>query len=62
ERQLGEVNKQLKTKLEAEGLDALKAIQGTWEGEGEAVDGNDGFPMHSLEATPIECEPTLQIG
>ncbi|KAG0484402.1 hypothetical protein HPP92_008481 [Vanilla planifolia] len=59
ERHLGEINQQLKLKLEAEGC-SLKAMQGAWVSD-TALDGNayQMLPSHSIA---MECEPTLQIG
>ncbi|XVE73967.1 hypothetical protein DITRI_Ditri11bG0160800 [Diplodiscus trichospermus] len=61
ERQLGDLNKQLKIKLEAEGQ-SLKTIQGLW-CPGAAAE-NSSFPMHPSQTNPMECdpEPVLQIG
>ncbi|KAH7664457.1 MADS-box transcription factor plant protein [Dioscorea alata] len=59
ERHLGDINKQLKSKLEAENS-AFRAIQGSWETEG--VVPNHGFPVHHSQATAMETEPILQIG
>ncbi|EOX96140.1 hypothetical protein QUC31_005413 [Theobroma cacao] len=61
ERQLGDLNKQLKLKLEAEGQ-SLKTIQGLWS-SGAAAE-NSNFPLHPSHANPMECdpEPVLQIG
>uniref|UniRef100_K9LWQ4 AGL6-like protein 3 n=1 Tax=Iris fulva TaxID=92176 RepID=K9LWQ4_9ASPA len=60
ERHLGEINKQLKNKLEAEG-NAFRAIQGSWESNG--VVGTNPFSMHpSQSSSAMDCEPTLQIG
>nr|ATB53133.1 AGL6-like MADS-box transcriptional regulator 1 [Magnolia patungensis] len=60
ERQLGDINKELKNKLEAKGQGAFRATQASWE-SGPLV-GNNGFPMHPSQSAAIECEPTLQIG
>nr|BAM34482.1 MADS-box transcription factor [Alstroemeria ligtu subsp. ligtu] len=59
ERHLGEINKQLKNKLEAEGAN-LRALQGSW--ESEAVAGGNAFPMHQIQSSAMDTEPTLQIG
>ncbi|XVF22662.1 hypothetical protein REPUB_Repub12eG0190300 [Reevesia pubescens] len=61
ERQLGDLNKQLKIKLEAEGQ-SLKLIQGLW--NSGAADENSNFPLHPSHNHPMECdhEPVLQIG
>ncbi|KAJ8626356.1 hypothetical protein MRB53_019663 [Persea americana] len=58
ERQLGDINKQLKNKLEAEG--AFRGLQGSW--ESGAVVGNNTFSLHPSQSGPMDCEPTLQIG
>ncbi|RVW41210.1 Agamous-like MADS-box protein AGL6 [Vitis vinifera] len=62
ERQLGDLNKQLKLKLEAEGQ-SLKAIQGSWN-PSTATAGNSSFPVHPSQSNPMDCEPEpiLQIG
>nr|ATB53135.1 AGL6-like MADS-box transcriptional regulator B [Magnolia patungensis] len=60
ERQLGDINKQLKIKLEAEGQGPFRCIQGSW--ESGAMVGNNTFSMNAPQAAPMECEPTLQIG
>ncbi|KAI9182267.1 hypothetical protein LWI28_023728 [Acer negundo] len=59
ERHLGDLNKQLKIKLEAEGQ-SLKAIQGFW---GSAA-GNSNFHVHPSHDSSLNCEaePVLQIG
>ncbi|ONK72815.1 uncharacterized protein A4U43_C04F23520, partial [Asparagus officinalis] len=59
ERHLGEINKQLKAKLEAEGA-SFRAIQGSW--ESEAGIGGNAFSMHPSQSSAMDCEPTLQIG
>ncbi|KAK2650478.1 hypothetical protein Ddye_017967 [Dipteronia dyeriana] len=61
ERHLGDLNKQLKIKLETEGQ-SLKAIQGLW-GSGAAT-GNSNFPVHPSHDSSMNCEaePVLQIG
>nr|AHM92079.1 MADS-box protein 3 [Erycina pusilla]AJB29181.1 MADS3 [Erycina pusilla]WDA53343.1 MADS-box protein 3 [Erycina pusilla] len=59
ERQLGELNKQLKMKLEAGGS-SLRLMQGSWESDA-VVDGNS-FQMHPFPSSSLECEPTLHIG
>ncbi|TXG62750.1 hypothetical protein EZV62_009744 [Acer yangbiense] len=59
ERHLGDLNKQLKIKLETEGQ-SLKAIQGFW---GSAA-GNNNFHVHPSHDSSMNCEagPVLQIG
>ncbi|KAK9273728.1 hypothetical protein L1049_018538 [Liquidambar formosana] len=61
ERQLGELNKQLKIKLEAEGQ-SLKAIQGLW--NSSAAAGNSSYTVHPSQSNAMDCEPEpiLQIG
>ncbi|XP_044501429.1 agamous-like MADS-box protein MADS3 [Mangifera indica] len=62
ERELGDINKQLKMKLETERLN-LKAIQDLW-GSSAAAAGTTNFPLHPSHESTINCEPepTLQIG
>ncbi|KAF3442261.1 hypothetical protein FNV43_RR16177 [Rhamnella rubrinervis] len=63
ERQLGDLNKQLKFKLETEGQN-LKAIQSLWNSNTAAA-GNSNFAVHSSQTTTIDCqppEPALHIG
>ncbi|XP_015899344.3 agamous-like MADS-box protein MADS3 isoform X2 [Ziziphus jujuba] len=65
ERQLGDLNKQLKFKLETEGQ-SLKAIQSLWNSNAAAV-GNSNFVAHSSQTNStmaMDCptEPVLQIG
>ncbi|RWR80928.1 MADS-box transcription factor Pe.am.AGL6.1 [Cinnamomum micranthum f. kanehirae] len=58
--QLGEMNKQLKSKLEA-GQGPFTTIQGTW--DAGAIVGNNTFSVHPSQSTTMDCEPTtLQIG
>ncbi|PPD78214.1 hypothetical protein GOBAR_DD24860 [Gossypium barbadense] len=61
ERELGDLNKQLKIKLEAEGQN-LKTIQGLW--SSGAVAETSNFPLHPSHPHPMDCdhEPVLQIG
>ncbi|KHG10874.1 Agamous-like MADS-box protein AGL6 [Gossypium arboreum] len=61
ERELGDLNKQLKIKLEAEGQN-LKTIQGLWSSGAAAETSN--FPLHPSHPHPMDCdhEPVLQIG
>nr|ASZ80005.1 MADS17 [Dendrocalamus latiflorus] len=63
ERQLGELNKQLKTKLEAEGCSNYRAIQASWAPDTVMNDGG-AMALQSPSAHPpaMDCEPTLQIG
>ncbi|XP_006652688.1 MADS-box transcription factor 17 [Oryza brachyantha] len=60
ERQLGELNKQLKNKLEA-GADGSSygATQDSW-AHGSVVSG--GTVLNAQPPLDIDCEPTLQIG
>ncbi|WOL06140.1 MADS-box transcription factor 6-like [Canna indica] len=63
ERHLGEINKQLKDQLEAEGatLRALQ-VQASWCSD-NTVAANAAFPVQPLQSTaPMDHEPTLQIG
>ncbi|KAH7512829.1 hypothetical protein FEM48_Zijuj12G0131400 [Ziziphus jujuba var. spinosa] len=65
ERQLGDLNKQLKFKLETEGQ-SLKAIQSLWNSNAAAA-GNSNFVAHSSQTNStmaMDCptEPVLQIG
>ncbi|KAF8651689.1 hypothetical protein HU200_063202 [Digitaria exilis] len=66
ERQLGELNKQLKNKLEAEGCSNYRAVQTSW--ATDAAVGTDGGALSAsntqlpLPAATADCEPTLQIG
>nr|UXR27458.1 MADS transcription factor AGL6-2 [Staphisagria picta] len=60
ERHLGDINKQLKDKLEAEGQGSFRAIQGSW--DSTALVANNNFSMHHSQSSSIDCEPTLQIG
>ncbi|KAF7825970.1 agamous-like MADS-box protein AGL6 [Senna tora] len=61
ERHLGDINKQLRLKLEAEGYN-LKAIESMWNCNSTA--GNSSFAMQPSQTNPMECqpEPFLQIG
>nr|AUO28995.1 AGL6-1 [Cymbidium sinense] len=56
ERHLGDINKQLKHKLGADG-GSMRALQGSW--RPEAGTSNDTFRNHSIS---LDAEPTLQIG
>ncbi|KAL4312831.1 hypothetical protein GQ457_01G055620 [Hibiscus cannabinus] len=59
ERQLGDINSQLKKKLEEEGQNQ-KAMEGLWSCGAAA----ENFPLHPSQSHPMECdlEPVLQIG
>ncbi|CAN6229286.1 unnamed protein product [Urochloa humidicola] len=62
ERQLGELNKQLKNKLEAEGCSNYRAVQTSWATDA-AVSANGGAtPNAQPPVAAMDCEPTLQIG
>ncbi|WVZ86838.1 hypothetical protein U9M48_033562 [Paspalum notatum var. saurae] len=66
ERQLGEFNKQLKNKLEAEGCSNYRAVQTSWTTDAAAISINGGgalsAPNAEAPAAAMDCEPTLQIG
>ncbi|KAK8979898.1 hypothetical protein V6N11_066098 [Hibiscus sabdariffa] len=59
ERQLGDINSQLKKKLEEEGQNQ-KAMEGLW----SCGAATENFPLHPSQSHPMECdlEPVLQIG
>ncbi|URD89606.1 hypothetical protein MUK42_27048 [Musa troglodytarum] len=57
ERNLEDINRQLKFKLEAE-TSSLRAIQGSW--EPNAMIESDPFSFR-LQPNTMECEPTLQM-
>ncbi|KAF8380375.1 hypothetical protein HHK36_027860 [Tetracentron sinense] len=59
EHHLGDINKQLKSKLEVEGQ-GFRVIQGSW--NSVAVVGDNSFSVQTSQSNPIDCEPTLQIG
>lgn len=63
ERQLGDLNKQLKIKLEAEGQ-SFKAMQGLWSSGAAAGPSTSHFALHPSQSNPMNCdpEPVLQIG
>ncbi|KAJ8748843.1 hypothetical protein K2173_013274 [Erythroxylum novogranatense] len=60
ERHLGDLNKHLKNKLEAEGQSL--AVQGLW--SSAVADENGNFHMHPSHTNPLDCDPgpVLQIG
>ncbi|XP_008783531.2 MADS-box transcription factor 6-like [Phoenix dactylifera] len=60
ERHLGEINKQLRNKLEAEGATTFRAIQGSW--ASDAVAASNAFSMQPSQSSSMDLEPTLQIG
>ncbi|KAL6882696.1 hypothetical protein ACP4OV_011386 [Aristida adscensionis] len=65
ERQLGDLNKQLKNKLEAEGCSNYRAVQTSWAPDAvTSVDGGAVLSMPNAHPPPaaVDCEPTLQIG
>ncbi|KAL5207939.1 hypothetical protein ABZP36_032374 [Zizania latifolia] len=63
ERHLGEINRQLKHKLEAEGSNNYRAMQQASWAHGAVVENGAAYvqppPPHSAS---MDCEPTLQIG
>ncbi|KAL9348425.1 hypothetical protein Peur_059791 [Populus x canadensis] len=61
ERHLGDLNRHLKLKLEAEGQN-LKAIQDYW--NSGAADGSSNFHLHRAQSSQMDCDPgpVLQIG
>ncbi|EOA27755.1 hypothetical protein CARUB_v10023910mg [Capsella rubella] len=66
ERQLGDINKQLKIKFESEGY-AFKTFQELWANSGAsvgAVPNNSEFPVETSHPNSMDCntEPFLQIG
>ncbi|KAG6669640.1 hypothetical protein I3843_01G250300 [Carya illinoinensis] len=67
ERSLGDLNQQLKLKLEAEGY-TLKAIQNFWNSTDttatSAAENSHFHHVHHSQTNPMECqpEPVLQIG
>ncbi|KAK1261808.1 MADS-box transcription factor 6 [Acorus gramineus] len=61
ERQLGDLNRQLKNKLEAEGV-SFRGVQEGPSWDSATVVTNNVFPMQPSQSNPMECEPTLHIG
>ncbi|KAK1320635.1 MADS-box transcription factor 6 [Acorus calamus] len=61
ERQLGDLNRQLKDKLEAEGV-SFRGVQEGPSWDSATVVTNNVFPMQPSQSNPMECEPTLHIG
>ncbi|NP_001290491.1 MADS-box transcription factor 6 [Elaeis guineensis] len=59
ERHLGEINKQLKDRLDAESA-SFRAIQGSWASDGVVT--NNAFSLQPSQSNDMDCEPTLQIG
>nr|AFK33514.1 unknown [Lotus japonicus] len=61
ERHLGDLNKQLKLKLESEGYNP-KVMENLWSSTSAA--GTSNFPFHPAQSNPMDCqpEPFLQIG
>ncbi|CAJ1949930.1 unnamed protein product [Sphenostylis stenocarpa] len=61
ERHLGDMNKQLRLKLESEGFN-LKAMESLWSSNSAA--GNSAFPFQPAQTNPLDyqAEPFLQIG
>ncbi|CAH8325329.1 unnamed protein product [Eruca vesicaria subsp. sativa] len=67
ERQLGDINKQLKIKFEAEEGHVLKSFQDLWPNSAALMAGdpnNSEFPVQSSHPSSVDCntEPFLQIG
>ncbi|XP_077239486.1 agamous-like MADS-box protein MADS3 [Tasmannia lanceolata] len=60
ERELGDINKLLKNKIEAEGQGTFRGIQGSW--DSRSIVENNTFSLHASQSNAMECEPTLQIG
>ncbi|KAL6570368.1 Agamous-like MADS-box protein mads3 [Orobanche minor] len=64
ERQLGDLNKQLKLKIEAEGQSMTTIQQEMWN-SGITTDGNTNFTLHPTQSHhSLDCDPgpVLQIG
>ncbi|XP_065864106.1 agamous-like MADS-box protein MADS3 isoform X3 [Euphorbia lathyris] len=61
ERQLGDLNKQLKLKVAAEGQ-SMTTIQEMW--NSGVTDGNNNFTLHPTQSHSMDCDPgpVLQIG
>ncbi|RLM80288.1 MADS-box transcription factor 6 [Panicum miliaceum] len=67
ERHLGEMNRQLKHKLEAEGCSNYRTLQhaAAWPAPGGTIVEHDGATYHvhpPAHSAAMDCEPTLQIG
>ncbi|KAL6899525.1 hypothetical protein ACP4OV_006183 [Aristida adscensionis] len=66
ERHLGELNRQLKHKLEAEGCSNYRTLQqAAWPAPAGAVMDHDGATFHvqpPAHSAAMDCDPTLQIG
>ncbi|AQK73562.1 Agamous-like MADS-box protein AGL6 [Zea mays] len=67
ERHLGEMNRQLKHKLEAEGCSNYRTLQhAAWPAPGSTMVEHDGATYHvhptTAQSVAMDCEPTLQIG
>ncbi|RLN07231.1 hypothetical protein C2845_PM11G30080 [Panicum miliaceum] len=67
ERHLGEMNRQLKHKLEAEGSSNYRTLQhaAAWPAPGGTIVEHDGATYHvhpPAHSAAMDCEPTLQIG
>ncbi|GAU27909.1 hypothetical protein TSUD_160040 [Trifolium subterraneum] len=61
---LGEINKQIRFKLESDGFN-LKAYESMWNSTNSTtVAGGGNFPFQPSETNPMDCqaEPFLQIG
>ncbi|XP_043705448.1 agamous-like MADS-box protein MADS3 [Telopea speciosissima] len=64
ERHLGDINKELKNKIETEGHGGFRSIlQCSWDSSTPVV-GTNNFSPHPSHSNPaiMDCEPTLQIG
>ncbi|KAK3143904.1 hypothetical protein QOZ80_4AG0306450 [Eleusine coracana subsp. coracana] len=63
ERELGELNKQLKSKLDAESCSSYKDVQTSWAPDATvSVDGCALSVPNAHPGTAMNCEPILQIG
>ncbi|KAG0527136.1 hypothetical protein BDA96_06G206600 [Sorghum bicolor] len=64
ERQLDELNKKLKNKLEAEGCSNYRGVQTSWATDAAITSDSGALSTPNAEppAAAVDCEPTLQIG
>uniref|UniRef100_A0A0D9VJJ5 Uncharacterized protein n=1 Tax=Leersia perrieri TaxID=77586 RepID=A0A0D9VJJ5_9ORYZ len=62
ERQLGEINRQLKHKLESEGCSNYRAMQQTSWAQGAVVENGAAYVQPPPHSGAMDSEPTLQIG
>ncbi|XP_055817355.1 agamous-like MADS-box protein MADS3 isoform X2 [Solanum dulcamara] len=65
ERHLGDVNKQLKIKFEAEGQGGLRTLPFPWSCNASAEAGSGTFHVHHSQSNHMNCDqpdPVLQIG